>query len=81
MKKAIIIIYGLLVFSISAFSEDLIIIYTANSNGKLKTCGCPDDPYGALSERVTLIKQLRNNNPPFFTCGWRKYGRYFRRFQ
>jgi 2',3'-cyclic-nucleotide 2'-phosphodiesterase (5'-nucleotidase family) len=66
MKKAtILILIMLIILSISAASEELTVVYTANSNGKLKTCGCPDDPYGALSERVTLIKQLRINSSPF----------------
>lgn len=40
-------------------AQELTIVYTANSNGKLMYCSCPSDPYGGLSERVTLIDDLR----------------------
>lgn len=40
-------------------AEQLTVVYTANSSGKLTECGCPGDPYGGLAERVTLIKKLR----------------------
>ncbi|HUT62372.1 MAG TPA: hypothetical protein VMZ04_00300 [Anaerolineae bacterium] len=46
-------------------SGELTIIYTANSNGKLTACNCPNDPYGGLSERVTLIRDLRKKEQPF----------------
>ncbi len=39
--------------------ETLTVVYTANSNGKLMNCNCPHDNYGGLSERVTLMKELR----------------------
>jgi len=44
--------------------EELTVVYTANSSGKLRACNCPDDPYGGLSERVTLIKSLRQQEKP-----------------
>lgn len=46
-------------------SAELTVLYTANSNGKLRICGCPEDPYGGLAERVTLIKKLRESDIPF----------------
>ena len=45
--------------------EELTIVYTANSSGKLTDCNCPTDPYGGLAERVTLIKDLRVLIEPF----------------
>ncbi len=44
---------------------EITIVYTANSAGKLKECGCPGDPFGGYSERVTMIKQLRKKENPF----------------
>ncbi len=47
-------------------AEDrLTVVYTGNTRGKLRACGCPGDPYGGLAERVTLIKQLREQEMPF----------------
>ncbi|MBA7678989.1 hypothetical protein ES703_87270 [subsurface metagenome] len=45
--------------------EELTVVYTANSSGKLRACNCPNDPYGGFSERVTLIKSLRQKEKPF----------------
>lgn len=39
--------------------KELTVVYTANTTGKLRICGCPEDPYGGLAERVTLIRRLR----------------------
>ena len=36
------------------------ILFTNNTNGKLKDCNCPTDPYGGLAERVALIREYRN---------------------
>ena len=44
---------------------EITIAYTANSSGKLRECGCPGDPYGGFSERVTMIKELRKKEKPF----------------
>ena len=49
----------------SADCGEITIVYTANSAGKLRECGCPGDPYGGLSERVSMIKQLRKKEQPF----------------
>jgi len=48
-----------------AAAEELTVVYTANSNGKLMNCNCPHDHYGGLSERVTLIGELRRKEGPF----------------
>ena len=39
------------------------ILFTNNSNGKLKDCNCPNDPYGGLAERVSLIRSYREEYP------------------
>jgi len=44
---------------------EITIVYTANSAGKLKECGCPGDPFGGYSERVTMIKKLRKKEKSF----------------
>ncbi|MFC1490640.1 hypothetical protein ACFL6K_05465 [Candidatus Latescibacterota bacterium] len=51
----------LLLFSFHGFlhGEELSVVFTSNSAGKLSGCSCPSDPYGGLSERVTLIRDLR----------------------
>ncbi|MFC1528588.1 LysM peptidoglycan-binding domain-containing protein [Candidatus Latescibacterota bacterium] len=41
------------------------ILYTNNSNGKLKDCNCPNDPYGGLGERVSLIRSYRERDEDF----------------
>jgi len=69
MKKAVLFIYITIFFIFISvlYSEakELTIVYTASSNGKLRSCGCPGDPYGGLSERVTLIKDLRKKEKTF----------------
>lgn len=45
--------------------DELMVVYTAGSSGKLMSCNCPNDPYGGLSERVTLINDLRQSQKPF----------------
>ena len=70
MKKTTFIIFAsifLIFFEQTSLSQskELTIVYTANSNGKLMYCNCPGDPYGGLSERVTLIRKLRKKEKPF----------------
>ena len=45
--------------------NELTVVFTANSKGKLRACNCPNDPYGGLAERVTLLKELRKKERPF----------------
>ena len=45
--------------------EELTVLYTANSSGKLQACSCPHDPYGGLAERITLISRLRKESGDF----------------
>ncbi len=70
MKKRISVIFLIgiiLYFSKFDFASggELTVVYTANTSGKLRTCGCREDPYGGLSERVTLLKNLRSKEGPF----------------
>ena len=68
MKIAVIFLIGItLCYSNSdfAYGDELTVVYTANTSGKLRTCICREDPYGGLSERVTLIKSLRQKEKPF----------------
>jgi len=46
-------------------AEELTVVYTANSNGKLMYCNCPGDKFGGLSERVTLMGDLRKKMDMF----------------
>lgn len=46
-------------------SKTVRILFTNNSNGKLKDCNCPNDPYGGLAERVALIREYRGNYHDF----------------
>ena len=45
--------------------DELTVVFTADSSGKLRDCHCPNDPYGGLAERVSMIKELRKKEPPF----------------
>ena len=70
MKKNILflILILLVLFELctaDAYCGEVTIVYSANTAGKLRECSCPGDPYGGLSERVTLIKQLRQQEDPF----------------
>ncbi len=65
MRKLITVVF-LLTLSLCAIKSDrvygreLTVVYTANSTGKLRICGCPNDPYGGLVERATLLRRLRS---------------------
>lgn len=70
MKKNIIFLIFVLpvlfeLCTIDAYCGEITIVYSANTVGKLRVCSCPGDPYGGLSERVTLVKQLRQQEDPF----------------
>jgi len=70
MKKKVVVIYLITItfyFLKLGFAscDELTVVYTANTSGKLRACNCPDDPYGGLSERVALIKSLRSKGKPF----------------
>ena len=63
--KRIFFLILLFLSSLSVYAQELTVVYTAKSNGKLMYCNCPGDPYGGLSERVTLIKDLRKKEGDF----------------
>jgi len=42
------------------------VLFTNNSNGKLVSCNCPNDPFGGLAERVALIRTYREKNGDSF---------------
>jgi len=68
MRPSIYVVFCFFALSFSeghAASPELTLLYTANSNGKLMYCNCPDDPYGGLSERVTLIRKMRKREGGF----------------
>jgi len=70
MKKKTFIIYLItIIFCFLnldfASGGELTVVYTANTSGKLRACVCREDPYGGLSERVTLLKTLRSKEEPF----------------
>lgn len=70
MKKKIAVIFLIgitLCFGKHDFASggELTVVYTANTSGKLRSCNCPNDPYGGLAERVTLLKNLRPKEKPF----------------
>ena len=41
----------------------LTIIYTNSINGYLKSCNCPENPFGGLVRRITAIKNLKEKYP------------------
>lgn len=55
----------MLISSASPRPKEVTIAWTSNTSGKLRDCGCPGDPYGGLSERVSMIKKLRSTEAPF----------------
>jgi len=65
MMKQIHFLMLFFLIPLSGFSQELTVVYTAKSNGKLMYCNCPGDPYGGLSERVTLMKDLRKKENDF----------------
>ncbi len=69
MKKKSVVIFLIIIlcFIVPDFASggELTVVYTANTSGKLRACNCPEDPYGGLSERVTMIKTLRSKEKPF----------------
>lgn len=49
--------------SSNALSDEVRILFTNNSNGKLVDCNCRNDPYGGMAERVTLVRAYREEHP------------------
>jgi 2',3'-cyclic-nucleotide 2'-phosphodiesterase (5'-nucleotidase family) len=47
----------------SGDSWTLTILYTNNTNGNLAACDCGDVPMGGLARRMTVFRQVREENP------------------
>jgi len=58
------VILTLLVFCAvtAAAANEILIVYTNNTNGVLENCGCPERAYGALEKRAALIDSLRRTS-------------------
>jgi len=61
--KTFILLIFLLLISVPAHSQEIRILFTSNSNGKIENCRCPDQPYGALEKRVQFILEYRERHP------------------
>ncbi|MBS1271578.1 MAG: Protein UshA [Candidatus Marinimicrobia bacterium] len=58
------IIIVAVVFPVSIDAEEQIhILFTSNSNGKIENCNCPDIPYGALERRAEYIAKYKEQYP------------------
>ena len=47
--------------------DKLVIMYTANTNGTIFDCGCPNHPLGGLARRSTLINKEKKSDPYLLT--------------
>lgn len=66
MRLTHLLILSALLASIASASHaanTVSIIYTANANGYLESCDCPNNPYGGLARRITVLKELKSQNP------------------
>ncbi len=43
--------------------DTLTLLFTNSTNGYLESCDCPDNPFGGLVRRATLVKELKKDNP------------------
>jgi len=41
----------------------LTILFTNSTNGYLESCDCPENPFGGLVRRVTMVNELKKDNP------------------
>jgi len=39
------------------------ILFTNSTNGYLESCDCPENPFGGLVRRVTMVNELKKDNP------------------
>jgi len=59
-------VFTILIFGFiycSAFAKEIAILYTGETHAMLYPCSCPIETDGGVARRLTLIKQLRKNNP------------------
>ncbi|MFH1096967.1 MAG: metallophosphatase [Candidatus Desantisbacteria bacterium] len=66
MKKVLLMLIIMPIFLqvSTCYAEDIekqsiTIVYTGNTDGYLKSCNCPDNPFGGLAKRATCLKKLR----------------------
>ncbi|MBN2406145.1 MAG: redoxin domain-containing protein [Elusimicrobia bacterium] len=52
-------------------SRTVTIVYTNSANGYLESCNCPENPFGGLVRRMTVLKDIRKKDPEalFIDCG------------
>ncbi len=43
--------------------DTLTILFTNSTNGYIESCDCPENPFGGLVRRVTLVNELKKDNP------------------
>jgi len=46
---------------IKELPNKLTIVYSNSANGHFESCNCPENPYGGLVRRATIIKDIRKN--------------------
>jgi len=44
-------------------SPDIQILFYSNLNGNIENCGCGDPPLGGLSRIISLVRELKKNDP------------------
>ena len=59
LKAKIIIVILLISGSCIAQNENVVIVYSHNTNGVLENCNCPERSYGALEKRAAIIDSIR----------------------
>jgi len=74
IRKSPLFKYGALVFVFAGIAwlalaegeqrKKLTILYTNNSNGILRHCGCPGNPQGSLSQRFAAVEEVRRRGIP-----------------
>lgn len=41
----------------------LTVLFTNSTNGYLESCDCPDNPFGGLARRTSLVNDIKKDNP------------------
>jgi 5'-nucleotidase len=58
-KARTIIVFFIISVSCVAKNENVVIVYSHNTNGILENCDCPERSYGALEKRAAIIDSIR----------------------
>lgn len=58
-RRGVFVLATAIHFFALAAHADLTILYSASANGILRSCHCPNAPWGGLAKRVWLVDQLR----------------------